>query len=165
MGLITDHSETAQWYSMVNEAQAAAGVQLDPEVESYVVFMLMRFRSRPDMASRILAVDYLRGLLSTGRVRNQRLRDVGDHCLILAGLFPRRAQRLNVDAEYFSHIGQGAYQTLGSLGLDSLAEVYRGLGDQFHHLVGLLKLMRGSGRRARLTRFAATAVPANALRH
>lgn len=43
----------------------------------------------------------------TGRVRDERLRDVADQCLILAGLFPGLARR-RVSPTYFIDLGRGA---------------------------------------------------------
>lgn len=143
--VVINHSETAQWYRLVNEAQAAAGTHLPEEVESYLVFLLMRFRSRPEMAGRILALDYLRGLLSAGRVRQQRLQEVGDHCLLLSGFFPQRARRLNVSVDYFVDLGQGAYQSLAALDPHQLGRLFHELGERFVVMMDLLRRMRRLG--------------------
>jgi hypothetical protein len=143
MKLVGEGSETAQWYQLVNEVQVKLGIQLPEDVESYLVFLLMRFRSRPDMASRVLALDYLRGLQSAGALRNDRLQEVGDHCLLFSGLFPRRARRLNVSSDYFIAVGCGAYRTLGDLCGGSLAAMFTDLGHQFRLLTRMLRTMRG----------------------
>ena len=147
--VVTGHSETAQWYRLVNEAEAAAGTHLPEEVESYLVFLLMRFRSRPEMAGRILALDYLRGLLSGGRLREQRLQEVGDHCLLLSGFFPQRARRLNVSVDYFVDLGQGAYHSLASLDPQQLGRLFAELGERFVVMMDLLRRMRRLGGPAR----------------
>ncbi|HEC12083.1 MAG TPA: hypothetical protein ENI80_02375 [Acidiferrobacteraceae bacterium] len=143
--LVTQKSETAQWYALVNDAQFSAGLQFAEDVESYLVFMLMRYCNKPDMVTRILAVDYMKGQLSQGRCQSQRLQEVGDHCLILSGLFPMRAERLNVSVQYFVGLGQGAYQTLATAGGQGLESLYADLGQQFVALVRLLEAMRDLG--------------------
>jgi len=141
--LVGEGSETAQWYQLVNEAQATLGIQLAEDVESYLVFLLMRFRSRPDMVSRVLALDYLRGLQSAGALRNDRLQEVGDQCLLFSGLFPRRARRLNISSEYFTAVGRSAYRTLGDLCGGGLSAMFIDLGHQFTLLARMLRTMRG----------------------
>ena len=46
----------SQWQALVAEAEELSGVQLGEELESYLVFTLMRYLRRPDMAQRILAL-------------------------------------------------------------------------------------------------------------
>ena len=65
--LILEPTSTAQWHALVSEAEAVAERQLDETLESYLVFLLMRFASRPDLASRALAIDYLRGSAASGQ--------------------------------------------------------------------------------------------------
>ncbi|MGD8577198.1 MAG: hypothetical protein PVG13_08910, partial [Thiohalophilus sp.] len=55
----SDSTQLSQWHSLVSDAEQVAGVTLEPDLESYLVFTLMRYLSRPEMAQRILALDYL----------------------------------------------------------------------------------------------------------
>jgi hypothetical protein len=45
--LILDSTPLAQWKSLVHEAQASCDRQLDEALESYLVFLLMRFTRKP----------------------------------------------------------------------------------------------------------------------
>lgn len=110
--LVLHPTSTAQWHSLVNEAQTACKVSLNEELESYLVFLLMRFVSRPEMAASVLALQYLEGAASGGRVRDDRMRDVGDQCLLFCGLFPRRAERRRVRVSYFVQLGRSAFNML-----------------------------------------------------
>ncbi len=142
--LITHPTSTAQWYQLVNEAEQAANCQLHEDVESYLVFLLMRFAKRPDMASRILAVEYLRALHKAGESRKVALRSVGDQCLLFTGLFPKRAQRRPLKLSYFVDLGRSSYHTLSESIEKGLAEVYASLCDEFVSLMNVLQAMRAT---------------------
>ncbi len=133
---------TAQWHSLVREAEARLGRRLDEDLESYLVFLLMRFAGRPELAARVLALDYLRGLRAGGRRRLDALRDVGDQCLLYSGLFPRRARRRNVRVRYFVDLGRTAYQELGATLQHGAAEIYLRLAEHFVALMDVLLALR-----------------------
>ena len=58
------------------------------------------------MAAKILALDYIESMLSNGQRKEEKLRDVGDVCLIHAGLFPDRAKRKRVSDQYYVDLDQ-----------------------------------------------------------
>lgn len=97
MESLTLHTNpTAQWHSLIVQAQASTQRQLTEDSESYLVFLLMRFAGQPQMTAKHLAIDYLQGMHESGGTRNTQLREVGDVCLLYAGLFPRLALRRRV---------------------------------------------------------------------
>ncbi|HHJ19930.1 MAG TPA: hypothetical protein ENJ84_08960, partial [Gammaproteobacteria bacterium] len=79
--------DIAQWQKLLREAGEHSGVELDEELESYLVFMLMRYLKRPDMAQRVMALEFLEALQQDRRQREESLREVGDQCLLYSGLF------------------------------------------------------------------------------
>lgn len=107
--LMLHPTPTAQWQALLMEAEAAAHIPLDEELESYLVFMLMRHTGDGDLAARTLALDYLNGVAEPGRVGDERLQEVGDQCLILSGLYPLRARRRLVRLRYYVDLGRSAY--------------------------------------------------------
>ena len=131
----------AQWHSLVCEAENAAKIYLDEELQSYLVFVLMRFLNQPDIAGKILAPDYIESLLSSGQRKQNQLRDVGDVCLIHAGLFPGRARRKRVSDSYFVELGSGAYHHLSEVVENQLAELYHRLSLSFVSIRDLLNAM------------------------
>jgi len=143
--LILDASSTAQWHRLVTDAEAHCGTTLDESTESYLVFLLMRYLRRPDLLRRVMAVGYLKAMLAEGRVREQRLRNVGDQCLILAGLFPGQAERRRVEVGYFVDLGRGAYGQLGQLD-QSAGSLYRMLSELFLDLMDILHALRAQDR-------------------
>jgi hypothetical protein len=107
-------SETAHWYALVSEAEASARCALAKETESYLVLTLMRMTQGPALGRKCLAMSYLEGIFKQGRQRVESLREVGDQCLILAGLFPDHARRRSVPVSYYVRLGQRAYGELAA---------------------------------------------------
>jgi len=143
--LILEPTPQAQWQTLLQEAQSACHRQLDESLESYLVFLLMRFADRPACVARIMAEDYLRSQALQGEARADGLREVGDHCLLFSGLFPQQAERRLVPVSYFVNIGRASYQQLAS-GLDrGWAVVYRHLSEAFVVLMDILHAMRALG--------------------
>jgi len=149
--LILEPTPQAQWQALVHEAQNACDRQLDESLESYLVFLLMRFADRPECTARIMAEDYLKSQALQGEQRAGQLREVGDHCLLFSGLFPQLAERRLVPVSYFVNIGRASYQQL-SAGLDrGWSTVYKHLYEAFVVLVDILHAMRGLGGETVLT--------------
>ena len=143
--LIVEPSATADWQRLVHEAAQAATHELDENLESYLVMLLTRTLRDVEALHRLMALDYLEGLSSTGRLRSVRLRDVGDNCLLLAGMFPRRAERRLVRIGYFVELGRSAYQQLSELLSQSTAQLYSDLSAAFVALMEVLQAMRELG--------------------
>ena len=146
--LLLHPTPTAQWRAIVHEAQAAADRHLDENLESYLVFLLMRFTDRPEMVNAVLALEFLSGMASLGSLRQERLRDVGDQCLIYSGLFPRQAERRCVNLGYFVGMGRTAYQQLSDVMRHQHSELFGQLAQAFVALMDVLQMIRelGEGR-------------------
>ncbi len=140
--LVLEPTATAQWHALVSEAEAVCEYRLGEELESYLVFLLMRFVSRPDMAGRVMAMEFLRGAAAAGRLQLDRLRDVGDQCLLYSGFYPEQAERRNVRASYFVDLGRSAYGMLAERLRDAAADIYGDLARAFVNLRDVLHAMR-----------------------
>ena len=57
--LILEPTAQAQWQTLLQEAQSACDRHLDETLESYLVFLLMRFADKPHCTARIMAEDFL----------------------------------------------------------------------------------------------------------
>ena len=136
--------DVAQWHSLVIDAEKQAGVQLDEELESYLVFTLMRYLRRPDMASRVLALDFLESFHQQASRRSESLRDVGDQCLLYSGLFPQRAERRRVRVSYYVDLGRSAYRNLAE-GLSELARLFERMAEEFVSAMDILQAIRTVG--------------------
>ncbi|MGB5397629.1 MAG: hypothetical protein WBN96_10815 [Gammaproteobacteria bacterium] len=141
--LILEPSALAQWHALVKQAEDSYGCHLDEAMESYLVFTLMRFMSHNKLGATALAADYLDAQNLPKSLRLDQLRDVGDQCLILSGLFPQRAEKRLVRVSYYVNMGRSAYHHLSGQIQQSTAELYRELAETFVTLMDLLQTIRG----------------------
>lgn len=134
----------AQWHRLVNDAQFVIADRLDEVLESYLVFLLMRYMRHHRLGARIMALDYLEGTNSRSRSGKNRLREVGDSCLLFAGLFPEIARRRRVAIHYFIELGQTAYATLSDNHSihGEAGSTFTQLAEGFVRLVDVLLAMR-----------------------
>ena len=149
--LILEPTSVAQWQALVQEAQTACDRRIDETLESYLVFLLMRFADRPHCTARIMARDYLESQHLSGTPRLDRLREVGDHCLLFSGLFPQLAERRLVRISYFVNIGRNSYRQLSAVLDRGVSTVYGHLSDAFIVLMDILHAMRELGGETLLT--------------
>ena len=127
-------SGTGLWHDLVREGEARAETRLPEPAEAYLVFLLMRHLRDGALAGRTMALEWLRALELAGRPRADALRDVGDRCLLLAGWYPKLAERRRVSPDYFAAIGRSAYGEAAAVAgggygalLGELAALYPGL--------------------------------------
>lgn len=142
--LILEPTAAAEWQALVKEVKKQCHAKLDPELEHYLVLLLQHFIDKPEVLSRALALDYLTAEQALGNAQCYQLREVGDRCLLIAGLFPMQTEKAHVSATYYVDLGQRAYHSLSSLKsfLGSLTKLYASLGKEFVVLMDLLLCMR-----------------------
>lgn len=140
--IILQPTAAAQWQTLVKEAESSSHLLLSEDLESYLVFLLIRFTNKPEVAKSVLALEFLQSAETTGEKQRDGLREVGDKCLLFAGLFPGRAQRRRVRISYFVQLGQNAYATLANYCQQNLAELYKALGQDFVSLMDVLHVVR-----------------------
>jgi len=140
--LVLQPTEVAQWHALVSEAQVASHRNLEEGLESYLVFLLMRFAGRPELARKIMALEFLQAQREQSQ-KTDRLRDVGDQCLLFSGLFPQIAEKRMVRVSYFVRIGRSAYDQLGALVDRNSDRLYAGLAEAFIGIMDVLQAMRG----------------------
>jgi hypothetical protein len=140
--LVLQPTPIAQWHALVVESQHAGLLFLDEPVEHYLVATLVRFTESNCLPEKSLGLQYLESLQEAGHLQSDLLRDVGDQCLLYAGLFPRRAERKRVDVAYFMDLGRSAYLQLSDRVSSSIDGLYEDLAIQFSNLVSILRLMR-----------------------
>lgn len=133
------------WYEVIDQAQASSGYRLDDTLSSYLVLTLNHFKDYQQLASDIVAVELLENLqISDSSIGRQRLRKVGDQCLIISGLFPERLSKLNLSFSYYITAGKNAYwhvaQKAHNSSLDE--DLFIQLSDEFVGLVDVLNHVR-----------------------
>jgi hypothetical protein len=139
--LVLEPTITAQWLGLIQEAESHSHQVLHEDLESYLVFLLVRFTEKPELAKSVLAMDYLQAFNDSAS-QSARLQDVGDKCLLMAGLFPERAERKRVHISYFVELGQGAYSTVADLSQMEMAKLYHALCKGFVGLMDILHVAR-----------------------
>ncbi len=132
--LILHPTETSQWHALLNEAQASCDCLLSEDLESYLVFLLMRFNQTPDMTNSVLAMDFLASNQETGTKRIELLQEVGDKSLLFSGLFPGLAHRKLVSIDYFIDMGTTAYLTIAEIETTKGSELFTTLGENFQSM-------------------------------
>ncbi|HBK45325.1 MAG TPA: hypothetical protein DDZ67_02580 [Xanthomonadaceae bacterium] len=132
------------WQALVRDARAGIGAPLDESRESYLVFVLLRYQRDPYLLARTQALAWLHAQEQVGTARVDALRDVGDHCLLIAGLFPGLAERRRVGVDYFVELGRGAYREVAEHGRSGTAALFAQLADSYRELVRTLAALRRS---------------------
>ena len=121
-----DSNPKAQWYDLVTEAQHVIDISLGEELESYLVFLLMRFIKHFEIVNTILALELLNSSRESARLSAEQLQKIGDTSLLLAGFYPNRASKKHVRISYFINIGKTAY--------DLRSRCFYKTETLFHHL-------------------------------
>jgi hypothetical protein len=135
------------WQALVREAGERVGSPLDEMHESYLVFVLLRYQRDDTLLARAQALDWLDAQSRCGSVRADALRDVGDRCLLIAGLYPGLAERRRVGIEYFVDLGRGAYLEVADASRNAYAALFEQLARSYRELVRTLRAMRGTPER------------------
>lgn len=138
MARLLTSTSVALWHEMIHDAEKSCAIQLQEEIESYLVFLMMRYMSKPEIVKQILAVDFLHGIQSNPNQRAWMLQEVGDKCLIFTGLFPKQAEKRLVKVSYFVNLGQSSYATISK----EQNDLYGSLAEQFVPLMDVLQSVR-----------------------
>ncbi len=123
------------WRDSVKGAEERCQVTLSEDIESYLVFLLIRFSNKPDIAKQVMATEFFKALQEKEFSRRYSLANVGDQCLLLSGLFPGIAERRQVKVRYFVDLGRSAYANIS----DAASDLYAALAAQFVILMDVLQ--------------------------
>jgi hypothetical protein len=132
------------WQALVRESARAGGVTLDELQESYLVLVLLRYQGDDTLLARVQALDWLDAFGLPPSARSDALRDVGDRCLLVAGLFPGLAERRRVSVDYFVDLGRGAWREVAACNRAGYAALFAQLQEGYRGLVRTLEAMRGA---------------------
>lgn len=129
------------WQALVREGSGRCGRQLGESQESYLVFVLLRHQRDAHLLARAQALEWLHAQSQVGSLRADALRDVGDRCLLIAGLYPEFARR-RVDVDYFVELGRGAYRGVADASRAGYAALFAQLAETYRDLVQTLQGIR-----------------------
>lgn len=135
-------TQTQLWQTVIREGARRGGVRLDEDAESYLGFVLIRYLRDTQLASHTLALDWLQAHEERALARADALRDVGDRCLLIAGLFPQLATRRRVSEDYFIDLGGSAYRGVAEAARAGYAALFAQLARGFEQLVAALRHVR-----------------------
>ena len=135
MGLVTSQTSLLLWQDVVKHAESRCDINLEDELEAYLVSLLMRYTNKPEVAKKVFATAFLDALQLRERERHTSLQHVGDQCLLYAGLFPQSAQKRRVKISYFVDLGRSAYANVSRTAND----LYGLLALQFVALMDVLQ--------------------------
>ncbi len=137
-------SPLAEWYHIFRLAQERAGYTFTDELESYLILTLDHYTSHAELINEVLALEFLEHANLQSSQSCSQMRTLGDHCLILSGLFPENAQQKNVSLSYFIGLGKGCYSLLSDAPSQlshvksdifiELSANFIGLMDILHHM-------------------------------
>jgi len=140
--LVIEPTQTAQWQRLVMDAAEDSHVTITEEMESYLVYLLMRFLKHENLGHLILGLRYLDVQSSTGSLKYEELRNIADQCLLLSGLYPQIAQKRHVNISYFVNLGRTAYLDLSDSIHSAGASLYREVSKTFIQLMDILLTIR-----------------------
>ncbi|WP_119328415.1 hypothetical protein [Cysteiniphilum halobium] len=127
------------FYDLISESQKVVGIELDVEIEAFVVYALLRNVKYTKLKEMTFAQSLLNGI---SHKNIDELEKVLDCSLIYAGWYPKRAQKLGVSPSYFSDIGKTASLELAyyyRLLKSSYQKTYTKISMEFDKLVMLLQ--------------------------
>lgn len=138
--MISNPSSEIEWRALLSRAEVLTGCALGEHLETYLLRLLVRVATSPHRLEGLLALD---GLTEQpeGKSRIEHLQDIGDQCLLYAGLFPETAEQRGVRLGYFVSLGRTAYQQLHELVPDDQCWLYGHLCAVFPSVIELLHAM------------------------
>lgn len=148
--IITDKTATAMWQKLVHNASEVCHQDLDEELESYLVFLLMRHLGDTSLATQAIAPSYLQGMQAQGQSGLNQLQAVADQCLLFSGLYPLRSRRRLVKAQYYVDMGRSAYLQIAERVKQVYVELYENLSRHFVEMMDILQALRCSKQHAEL---------------
>lgn len=134
--------EVSVFDTLVREGEARSSVALPNQLHAFLVGCLLEYLCDTDLIREVLAVTFLQAASKSGAQGKRLLKRSGDEALLLAGLFPERALRLNVGPMYFCGMGRAAYASLAAIlcatGKREPGAFYNNVADNFRTLAKVL---------------------------
>ena len=125
---------TLAFYDAVKETQSTTGYELPEHLEAYVVMLLASFVEKPDyLPNNSFAETYL--LLIQKNSPN--IKELGDTCLFVTGVFPQYKNNRGLNVDYFSSIGSNSYLQVAEMMNTNL---FLDLGSKFSYVRDFISL-------------------------
>jgi len=131
-----------QWHQLIQEACQYAGIELNPEIQSYLLLTLMRYIHDDQLAENAISMKLNKNEFRSKEERVEYLKSTAEHSLILAGLFPSHIDRQCLRISHYIQLGTESYQHLSTLMYDNDKMIYQQLSADFIKLVDVLYTIR-----------------------
>lgn len=138
MKLLLNSTPLALWYDIIHDAETKCSIPLHEDLESYLVFLLIRYIDKPELMKEVIATQFLQSLKLPKAERELALQEIGDKCLLVSGLFPSLATKRLVKISYFVNLGKTAYDGISKKQND----LYYSLAKRFVSLMDILQSIR-----------------------
>jgi hypothetical protein len=102
------------WNDIFKLAEKKAGFNFDESLKHYLTVTLDFFTTQPHISQHIISMDFLIHSNAESSFDLKCLRDTGDRCLILSGLFPNFIKHKNISSSHIINIGRQAYGIISS---------------------------------------------------
>lgn len=135
MALVVSDPTVILWHDLIKFGQSRCAVNLKEEQEKYLISLLMRYLDKPDVVKKVFALAFLGSFKLAERQREVGLKQVGDECLLFAGLFPRSTERKQIKVVYYVDLGRTAYAAVSKTNND----IFSSLSSDFVTLMDVLQ--------------------------
>lgn len=96
-------------YEVILMGESRTGINLDHEIEAYVVHTYARYMEKPNIPTDAIAIQFMTSLSSTSEAKKKLLEKVAEECLLINGL--KLNKRRWPSETYFLDMGQLALET------------------------------------------------------
>lgn len=135
MNLLTNDNALILWQDTIKQAEDQCAVSLHDELEKYLVSLLVHYSQKPELTKQVFSSAFLQAQHAHDMYA---LRQMGDKCLLFAGLFPRAAERKLVKISFFVDLGRSAYTSISI----KTNDLFGSLAYQFVVLMDVLQSIR-----------------------
>lgn len=135
MKLYTADTTVSLWQDVVKHAESDCSIYLPTDLEIYLISLLIRYTTKPEVAKQILATAFLQALQLERKEKQVSLQKVGDECLVFAGLFPQTAGKKHVKISYFVDLGRSAYAGIS----ERTNDLFANLAFEFVNMMDVLQ--------------------------
>lgn len=73
-------------YEVILYGEEKSGINLEHEIEAFVVHTLARYMENPKIPTDVIAIQLMESLSKTGEIRKQQLQKVAEECILIDGL-------------------------------------------------------------------------------
>lgn len=73
-------------YEVILDAEAKSSINLDHEVEAYVVHTFARYMEQPNIPTDAIAIKLMNAVSESGELRKKHLEQIAEECILIDGL-------------------------------------------------------------------------------